>query len=537
VLAAEIGTQASLAGASVAPETLIKRAWTHVIVGGGSAGCVLAHRLSEDETRDVLLVEAGGPVQDPAVDSPTAWPTLSGGLFDWGYQSTPQTGLAGRSVPQPRGKGLGGSSLINALAYQRGPHHAYDRWAEETGDQRWSFAQMLPRFRRMETASPGGDQWRGDSGPLHALHLGYVKDQNPLSVAFLAAGIEAGHSFNADWNGESAEGAVWNQLTIHNGRRDSAARAFLEPIVGRRNLSVLSFAQVVQLKFAGVRCTGVEIAASGGRLTIPASEVILAAGAFDSPKLLMFSGIGDPQDRKRAGVPVVHALPGVGRALHDHPLMAGLLFRAKRPIPASFYNHGETMVVAGSSRSPGWADIQLMGLSVPLLLPHIGDPPERGFSVVPTVLNPISRGRVMLTTNDPREPLLIDPAYLGEQADTDKMVEAVQLAREVANGGELRDWMAEEVFPGPKIRNHAELTAYVRNSTAPFYHPVSTCRMGRANDSMAVVDTDCRVHGLTNLRVVDASIFPSIPQAMTNAATIAVAERASDIILGRDERN
>ncbi len=231
---------ASLAGTTVDLETLLKRRWTHVIVGGGSAGCVLARRLSEHDGRDVLLIEAGGPVDDPVVNAPPDWPLLTGGPFDFSYQSTAQVGLAGRSVPEPRGKGLGGSSLINALGYQRGPHGAYDRWAEETGDPRWSFAEMLPRFRRMETASTGGDPWRGDCGPLHALHLGHVNDQNPFAAAYLSAAIEAGHPFNPDWNGTDAEGAMWSQLTIHDGRRDFAASAFLDPVRNRGNLGVLT---------------------------------------------------------------------------------------------------------------------------------------------------------------------------------------------------------------------------------------------------------------------------------------------------------
>lgn len=269
-------------------------------------------------------------------------------------------------------------------------------------------------------------------------------------------------------------------------------------------------------------------------MRIETPEIILAAGAFDSPKLLMLAGIGDPEELQRAGIAVAHPLPGVGRNLHDHPLMAGLLFRAKRPIPASHYNHAELMVVARSSRAPGFADLQLMGLGIPFLLPHIGKAPENSFSIVPANLHPVSRGRLTLMSDDPRVPLQIDPAYLAEQTDVDVMVEGLLMAREIAHRDALRDWVAEEVFPGPAMQDRGALAAHVRNSASPFYHPVSTCRMGRAGDVMAVVDTDCRVRGLSNLRVVDASIFPCIPQAMTNAATIAVAERASDIILGRE---
>lgn len=225
--------------------------------------------------------------------------------FDWAYQSTEQAGLGGRSVPEPRGRGLGGSSLINALGYQyqRGPQGTYDRWAEEVGDRRWGFEQMLPYFRRMETASAGGDRWRGDCGPLHALHLGYVSDQNPQAMSFVAAGIEAGHPFNADWNGADAEGTIWSQLTSHDGQRDSAYRAFLEPVRHRRNLGVLASALAIRLVLAGTRCTGVEVAFDGRLARIEAAEVILAAGAFGSPQLLMLSGIGDPEDCNAPALP------------------------------------------------------------------------------------------------------------------------------------------------------------------------------------------------------------------------------------------
>jgi choline dehydrogenase len=209
---------ARFAGVAVEPKKLFKHRWTHVIVGGGSAGCVMARRLSEHPGCEVLLIEAGQAVDDPAVNAPPAWPSLARGPFDWAYHSTEQAVLAGRSEPQPRGKGLGGSTIINALGYQRGPHGAYDRWAQEVGDRRWSFAAMLPCFRRMETASAGGDQWRGNSGPLHALHLGYVSDQNPLSADLVAAGIETGHPFNPDWNGASAEGAIWSSSRFATAR-------------------------------------------------------------------------------------------------------------------------------------------------------------------------------------------------------------------------------------------------------------------------------------------------------------------------------
>lgn len=525
--------RAMLAGDPADPEALLRQTWDYVIVGGGSAGCVLANRLSENPKAKILLLEAGGDVRDPAVSSPPAWPTLAGGAYDWKYHSAAQPGLGGRSVPEPRGKGLGGSTLINALGFQRGPHEAYDRWAEETGDPGWGFAGLLPFFCRLETASGGSDRWRGGSGPLHVLEIGGVADQSPFSGAFAEGGIAAGHGLNPDWNAARADGTIWTQLTIRDGRRDSAASAFLDPVRHRPNLAVLTNAHVLRLRLRDKSCDGVDLIIDGRQMKVAAGETILSAGAFDSPRLLLLSGIGDAGTLRRLGIASRNQLPGVGRNLQDHPLVAGLLFRARRALPASPYNHCETMVVAGSSLSQGTADLQLMGLDVPFLLPNIGVAPPDSFSIVPALMAPRSRGTLTLASADPLAPAVIDPGYLMEDADVDALVEGIALAREIASTAPMREWVAEEVFPGPAATSKAMLAAHVRNSASPFFHPVSTCRMGREDDPLAVVDLSCRVIGMNRLRVVDASIFPSIPQAMTNAATLAVAERASDLIQGR----
>lgn len=523
------GVSATRGGTRTDPETLLDQRWDIVIVGGGSAGCVLARRLSEDGQRRVLLLEAGEAVHDPAVDAPPAWPSLAGGAYDWKYRSTPQEGLDGRWVPEPRGKGLGGSTLINALGYQRGPHEAYDAWAEATGDQGWSFAGLLPYFKRLETASDGGDEWRGGEGPLHVLQLGSLPDQNPYSVAIAKAGVNQGHALNPDWNGARADGTIWSQLTIREGKRDTAASAFLDPVRARPNLAVITGAQVLKVRVANGACSGVELALAGTTRSVEAYETILSAGAIDSPRLLLLSGIGDPEELARHDIAVTAALPGVGRSLHDHPLMAGLCFSAAKPVPASHYNHCETMVIAQSRHSPGWADLQLMALSVPFLLPHIGPAPANPFSIVPSLMYPRSEGRLTLASADPLAPAVIDPAYLENATDVAVLVEGVEMARALVADPAMAEWAAREIYPGPAIHGQA-LAEHVRRSASPFFHPVSTCRMGREGDESAVVDTACRVRGVARLRVVDASVFPSIPQAMTNAATLAVAERASDLI-------
>jgi choline dehydrogenase len=290
----------------------------------------------------------------------------------------------------------------------------------------------------------------------------------------------------------------------------------------------------MRLRIDRGRCRAVEVFADGRLHTVNAArEIILSAGAFDSPRLLLQSGIGDADSLKRVGLTPVHHLPGVGQNLHDHPLVPGLLFRSRRPIAASHYNHCETMVVAKSRVAPGWSDLALMALSVPFLSPALGAPPPDSFSIVPALLYPRSRGALALTGADPNAPLAIDPAYLRDEQDVAALVDGIALSRDIAATAPLRDWIAEELFPGPAVTDRQALAAHIRRVVSPFFHPVSTCRMGAPDDPGAVVDGSCKLHGIAALRVVDASIFPSIPQAMTNAAVLAVAERTADLIRGK----
>jgi choline dehydrogenase len=522
------------ANGAPAAETLIERRWDYIIVGGGSAGCVLARRLSEDPWASVLLVEAGGTVHDRAVLLPSAWPTLAGGNYDWNYQSSAQVGLNGRRPNQPRGKGLGGSTLINAMGFQRGASEAYDSWGRETGDHGWSSEGLLPYFRKLETASGGANRFRGGDGPMHVLQLNNVDDRHPLALAIAEAGVAAGHAPNDDWNGARADGTIWSQLTIKNGLRDTAASAFLDPARDRPNLGILTGALVTRLTVKGTRCVGIELNCDGRNHRLAATEeTILCAGAFDTPRLLMLSGVGDTAMLETAGVKVVHHLVGVGSNLHDHPLMPGLLYQSPRPLAASRYNHCESIVVAESQHSPGWADLMIMGLSVPFLSPLLGPPPVNTFSLVPALTYPRSRGSIKILSSNPAHPAAIDPGYLRNPLDVDALVDGIEIARAMAATNPLRRWISKEVFPGPAVRTRSALAAHIRSVASPFFHPVSTCAMGRADSINAVVDPSCRVRGIDNLRIADASIFPSIPQAMTNAAVFAVAERAADIIRTR----
>jgi len=507
---------------------LIGAEWDYVVVGAGSAGCVVARRLSDDPAVRVLLIEAGPAATDPDVFVPQKWPFLAGGVHDWQYNAVPQTGLAGRVVTQPRGKGLGGSSLINALGFQRGSHAAYDDWAEATGDPDWGYAGLLPYFRQLERASGGEDAYRGGDGPLDILALGRTGGESPFAHASVAAGVAAGYPLNPDWNGADAEGTIWSQLTMRDGQRTTAASAYLDPVRGRTNLGICTGAEVRRLLIADGRCTGVEVRIGGSDHVVTARrEVILSAGAIDSPRLLMLSGVGDADELRSIGIDPVHDLPDVGRHLADHPLVPGLLFQARQPLPPSAYNHCETMVIARSGQARGRADLQLMILAVPFLSPELGAPPADSFSIVPSLVDPRSRGTIKLASADPAVPALIDPAYLSDARDVEALIDGFEIARTVAAQSALAPWIASEIFPGA-VTDRSALGEHIRRTASPFFHPVSTCRMGRAGDS--VVDSHCRVHGLAGLRIVDASIFPSIPNAMTNAAVMAVAERASALI-------
>ncbi len=525
-------TGAAASGVRVlASSDQLRPAYDVVIVGAGSAGCVLAHRLGRAGRR-VLLIEAGGRTHLPAVADPPSWPTLSGGPLDWRYTIQPQPGLGGRTMPYPRGKAVGGSSIINALAYQAGHPAAYDRWPAG-----WRHADLLPYFKRAETFSGGGNDWRGGRGPLHVLSLADVADRTPVAQAFIAAAEERGFAMTPDLGGAITTGVAWNQLSIRDPARnhvpgehvrDDAASAFLDSLDDAATVDLLADTTVLGLVVERGRCLGVRLA---DRVVRPEGEVLLSAGAVDSPRLLMLSGVGPADALAALGIAVAVDLPDVGRHLEDHLLLAGVAYRARRAVARSHYNHADALLYVPHTDAGDSPEHLVMCLSLPFVQPAVGTLAPPAYTLVPCLMRPQSRGTIRLASADPRMPALIDPNYLSEPADLESLVAAVTLARELGAARAFDDWRSAEVYPGPGWSDGAAARRdfvrrdFVRRAAQSFHHPVGTCRIG------AVVDAALRVKGVAGLRVVDASVLPGLPAAMINAAVTAVAERASDLVL------
>jgi 4-pyridoxate dehydrogenase len=529
----------------------------YIIIGAGSAGCTLANRLSADPDLRVLLLEAGGWDRHPFVKLPLGWgKVLLNRIYDWGYDGEPQDTMAGRRIEVARGKVVGGSSTINAMAYVRGNRGDYARWTSY-GLQGWSYDDVLPYFRRQETWEGGATSYRGCDGPLATRKSRY---EDPLVDAYLQAAVGAGYQFNDDYNGERQDGFARMQMTIRDGHRESAATAYLHPVLARKNLTVVVQAHVARLVFEGIRAVGVEYVKGGRRHVAHASrEVIVSAGAINSPQILMLSGIGDPQALAKHGIAVKAALPGVGQNLQDHAAALLIYGRAgESPLVANMRADRLTRGIAEAfTRGTGFMtdlpggitgfvktdplkalpDIQLLFIAGSLAAaPYL--PPFRkafpdSFACRIVLLRPESRGSVTLGSADPMIHPRIHQGLLSTAADWRTLRDGISLFRELARRPEIKSFVAREIGPSSEVTTDAQLESYTRQTAVTAHHPSGTCKMGVESDPAGVVDDKLRVRGVEGLRVIDASVFPDLVGGNINAPTIMIAERAADLIRER----
>ncbi len=521
----------------------------YIIVGAGSAGCVLAARLSADPGVSVLLLEAGPSDDADEIHAPAALSWLFQTSYDWNYSTVPQHGAGGRSVYWPRGRVLGGSSSLNAMIYVRGHRQDFTAWRDEHGCPGWGYEDLMPYFLRAEDNSRGASAYHATGGPLAVSDPRY---KSPACEAFVAAATEQGATANADFNGPRQDGVGWYQVTQRKGRRCSAAAAYLHPAMSRPNLTVHTEALVTRILVEDGRAAGVTYQRHGQAETArTAGEIIVSAGAVGSPQLLMLSGLGPADHLIETGIDVVADLPGVGANLSDHPVLpvvwstprlrglweksgtAGALrWRLTRRGPVAS-NVAESGGFARSEPGLSAPDLQLHVLAAPYASQGLADPVQRAMTVLVGLIDVQSRGRIRLRSADPRHRPAIDPGYLSDDRDSRALVAGLKMAREFVTARPMADICRSEMAPGAHVRSDAELLDYVRSSVATLYHPVGTCAMGSPARRGTVLDAELKVRGVDGLRVVDASVMPVVPRGNTNAPVIAIAERAADLIAGR----
>lgn len=507
-----------------------------LVVGAGSAGCVLAARLSARRLR-VLLVEAGDEPADPRIDDPGAWALLQGTAIDWDFAIRPQAAMAGRAPAWPRGKVVGGSSAIHAMGHMRGHPGDIDAWAAQ-GATGWHWAALAPYYARSETSPFAPDSGYGADGPVHLMR---PETPHPLALAHRAAGEEAGLAPIRDHNGPRIAGPTLNTLTIRDGRRQSVADAYLTPEVrARATLSLVSGVTVDRLTFDGDRATGIAGTKGGAPVTFSArAAVILAAGAIGSPMILMRSGLGPAADLAAHGITPRHDLPGMGRNLQDHLLSGGNVWRASRPVPMSTAQHSESLTyIAATCADPDAPPDLVVGIcSLPITSEALADTPGlpmpgEGYTLMFGITHPRSRGHLRLTSADPADPPEIDPCYLTAPEDRDHFGQALDWARRIAHAPAYDDWRSEEVLPTPQdLASPEARDAFVARAAITHHHPVGTCRMG--TDASAVVRPDLAVPGTEGLFVADGSVLPSLTTGPVNATIVALAERAAETLGAR----
>ncbi len=528
-------------------------AFDYVIVGAGSAGCVLAARLTEDADVRVLLLEAAPVDRNWAIDMPSGLGRLlSNDRFNWAYTAEPEPYLDGRVLSHPRGRVLGGSSSINGMMYVRGHARDYDRWAQ-SGCRGWTYADVLPYFRRAESSARQPDAYHGKDGPLRVTTPN--GSTGVLGDAFIAAGQQAGYPYTPDCNGAQQEGFGPTDRTTHAGKRWSTARGYLDPVRGRPNLTIVTGALALDILFDGNRASGVGYAiGKDRRIAMADREVLLCGGAINSPQLLQLSGIGPAELLNKLGIKVKHNLP-VGKNLNDHPdiviqhackqpvtlapkarapgkYLTGLQWFLNHTGPAAT-NHFEAGGFIRSRAGIEHPDLQFTFMPLAVMPGTVETRAEHSFQVHIDLLRPESLGRVEARSADPRQPPTILFNYLQSPRDREDFRVSVQLLREILSQKALDPYRGAELFPGPDVRSNDQIDAWVRRAIETCYHPVGTCKMGSASDANSVVDDELRVHGVDGLRVVDASIMPSIVSGNTNAPTIMIAEKAADMIRGR----
>jgi choline dehydrogenase len=510
------------------PVRQLKPAYDFIVVGAGSGGAAVTRRLV-DASADVLLIEAGPPgIGIEQIDEPSKWVSLGRSVYDWGYDYAPTPHVSGRTIGIPRGKVLGGSSAINAMMWYRGHPADYDAW-DASGAKGWAFKDVLPYFKRCEDWEGGASEWRGAHGPLR---IERSRALHPIAAAMIEGAAELGIPVIDDPNGAANEGAAPSNFNICDGKRFSAARGYLWPVLGRDNLTVIPNSLVTGLGFDGRRCVSVRHRVEGQEIeTRAAVEIILALGAIDTPRLLMLSGIGAPAELQRLGIGVRAALPGVGQNLQDHPLVRAVNFRARRPLGAVSDNGGGSMINWKTRPHLAQANVHafpVQGRSATAEVANGYDLNGDVFAIGTGLMRSRSRGYLRLLGAEPSSPIEIQPNFLSEPEDLSDLVDAVDVVMELGTGNAFADWFAGYAAPERRL-NRTETVDFIRTACSTFFHTCGTAKMG--NDDMSVVDKRLVVRGVEGLRVADASVIPIIPSCNTHAPVTVIGERAADFIL------